>query len=170
VTSSDRAVRDLITAKDPNQPLEVRVAAGARLWDQIKHAQAALEPLKADLRTEAKLRLNGATGATTIEGTGMTRVLVTVPEASLQIIKDTNMASLKQELGPAVFASMFEEVITYKCKPAAAVRIHKLSSKDQSAVFSAVREVEGTPRVSFQFAGSDILEMHSDSETDITKE
>ena len=170
MTSSDRTARDLITAKDPNQPLEVRVAAGARLWDQIKHAQEALEPLKVDLRIEARLRLNGATGVTTIEGTGMTRVLVTVPEASIQIIKDTNMVALKQKLGPVVFASMFEEVVTYKCKPAAAVRIHKLSPKDQSAVFSAVKEVERTPRVSFQFAGSDILEMHSETETEITKE
>jgi hypothetical protein len=166
----DRAVRDLITAKDPNLPLEVRVAAGARLWDQINHANAALEFLKADLRAEAKRKLNGEAGATTIEGTGMTRALVTVPEASLQILKGTNMAALKRELGPAVFSSMFEEVVTYKCRPTASARIHKLSTKEQSAVLTAVREVEGTPRVSLQFAGADILEMHSGSDSGISKE
>jgi hypothetical protein len=158
---SDQAARDLITVNDPNLSLEVRVAAGARLWDLIKRAKAALEPLKDVLRLEARSKIEG-TGTVTLEGTGMTRAMVTIPESSLQIVKNTDMDALKKVLGSA-FDSIFEENVTYKCRSNATAHIRNLPRKEQSTVLAVVREDEGKPRVSFQFAGSDILDPHSDS-------
>lgn len=155
----DWVTSDLITASDPNLPLEVRVAAGARLWDILARAQKAVDSLKPALRMEARTKIQGA-GSTTIEGTGMTRALVTIPESSLQVIKDANMTVLKRLLGGR-FTHLFEESVTYKVRPNIEHSIQKLNSKEQAAVFAAIREVEGTPRVSFQFAGANLLELSS---------
>lgn len=158
----DWVTSDLITASDSSLSLEVRIAAGARLWDVLARAQKAVDLLKPALRMEARAKIQGA-GSTTIEGTGMTRAIITIPESSLQIVKDADMAALKRMLGNK-FAPMFEERVTYKCRPNIEQNIQRLNSKDQAAVFAVVKEVEGTPRVSFQFAGANLLEISTPSD------
>lgn len=145
----DWVTSDLITASDPNLPLEVRVAAGARLWSVLTKAQKAFDILKPALRAAAKSKING-TGTVSIEGLEKTRATIMIPETTLQFSKDANTATLKQVLG-GKFVSLFEVNVTYKCRPNIEIQIQQLNPTEQAAVFAALREVEGTPRVSFQF-------------------
>lgn len=147
--------KDLETVLDETQSLETRIAAGARLWDISNRAKKAIEPLKETLRVQTK-RLNPRPGATTIEGEGMTRALVTVPEPTLVV---SDYALLKSILGDEIFKELFREHITYTPRPNAADLITHLPPRMQEMVFGVISEVEGTPRVSFQYGGSGISEM-----------
>jgi hypothetical protein len=148
----------MLAAKDPNLPLEVRIAAGARLWDVIKRANEALVPLKDELRNQAKLKRK-IPGTVVIEGTGMTRAMVTLPKSILQVSKKTDIAALKRSITPMVFSALFEETCTYECHPNIVRRISGLKKEVRSSVLSAIEEIEGTPRVSLQFAGSNLVDL-----------
>ena len=154
--------KDIATVNDPSIPLELRVAAGARLWDISRRAKSALDSLKSVLRTEAMERL-GCAGVVTIEGVGMTRALVTIPESTLAIKNANCFPKLKHTLGKQ-FASLFEEVTVYRCRPDIKFSIALLQPQDRTAVLSEVQEIEGMPRVSFQFAGSNLLDLGSETE------
>lgn len=152
----DRLERDMEVAGDPTQPLETRIAAGARLWDFINQARSVLETLKESLRAEAVNRLGGVPGQTIIEGTGLSRASVTVPPSRFQIVKGADMKSLKLSLGPPIFSSIFSETAQFEVRPQAIQEIGNLSPTAQAATMKAIEQVELKPRVSFQFAGEGV--------------
>ena len=149
---------DIETVLDERVPLAERIASGARLWDLVNSAKKALEPLKDALRAEAR-RVLGGPGAHTLEGSGMTRAVVTIPDPALTILRETDYTALRASLGDAAFRDLFEETISYKLRPNATGRIASLPPDLQGKVFEVVRETDGTPRVSFQYAGAGISEV-----------
>ena len=155
--AADRVAGDLALARDPRASLEERIAAGARLWSLIEEAEAALVPLKEDLRAEGRSRLGGAPGSTHLDGTGMTRAVVTVPKPSYAVAKGTDMPALKQLIGGEVFNAIFEEVVTYKVKTAPNLtKVASLSPQGSNAALAAIIQVDPTPRVAFKSAGEGV--------------
>lgn len=156
--ATDRVTGDLAVARDPRASLEERIAAGARLWSLIEEAEAALAPLKEDLRAEGRSRLGGVPGSTHIDGTGMTRAVVTVPKPSYAVAKGTDMAALKQLIGSDAFAALFEEVLTYKVRTTANAGsvVAGLPPPASSAALAAIAQVDPTPRVAFKSAGEGV--------------
>jgi len=140
-------------ARDESAPMADRIAAGARLWETINRAKEALEPLKTDLRKEATRLLDNMPGVTTIEGTGMSRAVVTVPESKLKVVKGTDIKKLKKALGPTGFNALFEEGPYQVRSSTAAAYISNAPKAIQSLALAAITEAEGKPRVSFQFGG-----------------
>lgn len=157
MSATDRVTGDLAVARDPRAPLEERIAAGARLWALIENAEAALAPLKEALREEGRSRLGGVPGSTHIDGTGMTRAVVTVPKPSYAVAKGTDMSALKQLIGAEAFAALFEEVLTYKVKAAPNLtKVASLSPQGSNAALAAITQVDPTPRVAFKSAGEGV--------------
>ena len=155
--ATDPVAGDLAVARDPRAPLEARIAAGARLWSLINEAEAALAPLKQSLREEARARLGNDPGSIHLDGTGMTRAVVTVPKASFAVAKGTDMPALKQLIGGEAFNALFEEVTTYKVRGVpASGKIASLSPQGASAALSAIVQVDPTPRVAFKSAGEGV--------------
>ena len=150
--------KDLEVIQDGSLSLAERIAAGARLWDISNRTKKAMEPLKELLRAQAK-RLLPKPGATTIEGEGMTIALVTIPNPALAVTKESDYAVLKKLVGDEVFRDLFKETTTYAPRPGATALITALPPDVRSKVFEVVHEVEGTPRVSFQYGGAGISEM-----------
>jgi len=145
---------DLRIARDLRVPLAERIAAGSRLWDLADRAKKSIEVLKKTLRVEARKNLRGATGAVTLEGSGMTRAVVTF-ETFLEVVEGTDYDALRGALGEA-FGDLFEKEVRYKLRPGVTERIRSLPPNLQNKVFEVLREVEGTPRVSLQFGGEGI--------------
>ena len=158
MTLPNRVAADLASARDPNAPLEERIAAGARLWNLIEEAEAALSPLKASLREEARARLGNDPGAVHLDGEGMTRAVVTVPRPSYTVAKGTDMPAVKQLLGPAAFEALFEEVVSYKVRASTinAGKIASLNPSARDAALSVIVQVDPTPRVAFKSAGDGV--------------
>jgi len=155
--ATDPVTGDLAIARDPRAPLEARIAAGARLWSLINEAEEALAPLKQSLREEARARLGNDPGSIHLDGTGMTRAVVTVPKASFTVAKGTDMPALKQLIGSETFSALFEEVTTYKVKGVPNTgKIAHLDSRGVSAALSAIVQVDPTPRVAFKSAGEGV--------------
>lgn len=152
-TPSNRVALDLSVARDPRAPLEERIAAGARLWNLIEEAEAALAPLKQSLRDEARARLGNDPGSIHLEGDGMTRAVVTVPKPSYTVAKGADMSAVKQLLG-AAFDSFFEEVVTYKVRSSTinAGKIASLNPTARDTALSVIVQADPTPRVAFKSA------------------
>ena len=153
---ADRVARDLQVARDTSAPLEARVAAGARLWDLIEKAGDALAPLKEMLRAEGRARLGNTPGSEVIEGTGMTRAVVTVPKPSYQVAKGADMSAVRAEIGEQAFAQLFEEVTTYKVRASNLNKIASLHPGQSQAALAVITQVDPTPRVAFKSAGEGI--------------
>jgi hypothetical protein len=156
VRAGDRVAGDLAVARDPLAPLEDRIAAGARLWSLIEEAESALAPLKASLRDEARARLGNDPGSVHIDGTGMTRVVVTVPRPTYSVAKGTDMHAVKQTLGSA-FDLFFEEVTTYKVRGVPNTgKIASLNPEARNVALAAITQADPTPRVAFKSAGEGV--------------
>jgi hypothetical protein len=154
--ATDQVTGDLAIARDPRARLEDRIAAGARLWNLINEAESALAPLKMVLRDEARARLGSDPGSIHLEGSGMTRAVVTVPKPSYAVAKGTDMIAVKQLLG-AAFDLFFEEITTYKVRGVPNTgKIASLNPEDRNTALSAICQVDPTPRVSFKSAGEGV--------------
>lgn len=155
--ATDQVTGDLAIARDPRARLEDRIAAGARLWNLINEAEGALAPLKEHLRDEARAQLGNDPGSIHLEGSGMTRAVVTVPRPSYSVTKGTDMPALKQLLGPPVFDALFEEVTTYKVRGVpASGKIASLNPEARNAALAAITQADPTPRVAFKAAGEGV--------------
>jgi len=150
--------KDLVVVQNGSLSLAERIAAGARLWDISNRTKKAMEPLKELLRQQAK-QLLPKPGATTIEGEGMTRALITIPDPALSVSRESDYAVLKNLLGDETFRELFKETTTYQPRAGAKAVIAALPPDLRNKVFEVVQEEEGTPRVSFQYGGSGISEM-----------
>lgn len=154
--ATDQVAGDLAIARDPHARLEDRIAAGARLWNLINEAEGALAPLKEHLRDEARAQLGNDPGSIHLEGSGMTRAVVTVPRPSYSVTKVTDMPALKQLLG-AAFDGLFEEVTTYKVRGVpASGKIASLTPEARNAALAAITQADPTPRVAFKAAGEGV--------------
>ena len=153
---TDRVARDLRVARDSSAPLEDRIAAGARLWNLIEEAEGALAPLKETLRAEARSRLGNTPGSETIEGTGMTRAVVTVPKPAYQVVKGADMNAVRAEIGEQAFSQLFEEVTSYKVRASGLNKVASLRPCQSQAALAVITQVDPTPRVAFKSAGEGI--------------
>lgn len=144
-------------ATDPTRTVEERVAAGARLWDSVNSAEAALEVLKTDLRKLA-LAKKGAPGTVLFEGEGMTRATVVIPPPALLLKKGANPAMLATKLG-ANFGRIFGETKSWTIRENAAAIFARLPRNLQETLFGVLVEDQGKPRVSFQYGGSGLTDI-----------
>jgi hypothetical protein len=148
--------REVVT--DPTRTIEERVAAGARLWDSINTANAALEVLKGDLRKLAVSKGKGEAGTITFEGAGMTRAIVTTPLPNLYLKKGKNPAPLAAKLG-ANFGRIFRESKTWVVRENAGAIFARLPRKLQEALLDVLGEDSGKPRVTFQYGGAGLSDI-----------
>jgi len=129
--------------------LDDQIILGQRLWAARKRAEEALDPIKDNLRAEAVKQTGGKPGAAHLDATDGSRCTVSIPQPSLQVKKDADMAGLKTLLGGA-FNDLFEEVVTYKPRKDLQTTAPTLPPDQTKAVLGAVERVEPTPKVFFK--------------------
>lgn len=131
------------------QPVEEQVEVGAALWAVYERASQAMETAKKDLR-EAALEKLGGPGAHTFNGTGATEAMVTIPNPSLRLQKDADVALLKKVLG-GDFGRYFDEKVSYVPRK----EFNERRASDKDATHAAMLDkyvdtVPNTPRVTFR--------------------
>lgn len=121
------------------------------LADQIAQLSEELEPLKSQLRVEARAALNHEPGVWTVPDlpapyTG--RVTVTVPTPPLGVA-DIAPAEIVKMIGPEAYRSYFEERV--KVVPKRDFRERVLTAREplRSALMGLIEVGAGTARVSF---------------------
>jgi len=157
-TGGPRKLGDREIVTDPTRTISERVAAGARLWDSINTANAALEVLKTDLRKIASK--SGEAGTVTFEGDGLTRAFVITPLPALYLKKGKNPAPLAGKLG-ANFGRIFRESKTWVVRENASAIFARLPRKLQEALLDVLGEDAGKPRVTFQYGGAGLSDISS---------
>lgn len=129
-------------------PLEERIELGLILWQTINKARKAIGPVKSDLREHALRIRDGQCSQVCITGHGTARCRVVIPEPTLRLREDADIAQLKTVLGDG-FNAIFEERTRYlPRKEALNQRLSlRTGSAAQELLLNSLRQYEPTPRV-----------------------
>ena len=135
-----------IDVKQKKMTTEEQVRIGQHLWDLIKQANKALEPIKGNLRREALKRGGGKPGTHHFYSQGGCRGTVGILQPQVKIREDADLHALLSILG-SQFDILFET--TYKPREDFQKKVIELGEKEALAVAKAVDIKDGGMRVSF---------------------